>query len=139
MEIIGKIFFVIKVAGFALLIWKYGFFGYDNYSKDFEHFYSTAIEPHIESIVAFTAGSTVGINEVLRTHQTDLSGLFFLVATSFIGVVVKALLTVAITFYFTKFLRNPPKGIQWLRDKFIKKKTKKRATIIDSYKPTKPE
>jgi hypothetical protein len=77
MELLGKIYFLFKIAVFALLIWKYGFNGFEKYNKDFDNYYSTFIEPHIESILAFTAGSTVGISEILRTHQADLSGLFF--------------------------------------------------------------
>lgn len=125
MEILAKIYFIFKIAIFALLIWKYGFNGFEKYNKDFDNYYSNFIEPHIESIIAFTAGSVVGISDILKSYQTDLTGLFFLIATSFIGVIIKALLTVLVTFYFTKFLRNPPKGIQWLKDKFVKKKHKK--------------
>jgi predicted PurR-regulated permease PerM len=129
MELLGKIYFLFKIAVFALLIWKYGFNGFEKYNKDFDNYYSTFIEPHIESILAFTAGSTVGISEILRTHQADLSGLFFLMATSLVGVIIKALLTVLVTFYFTKFLRNPPKALEWLKDKFLKKKSQRKTKI----------
>jgi hypothetical protein len=54
-----------------------------------------------------------------------LTGLFFLMVTSLLITIIKALLTVLITFYFTKFLKNPPKGIQWIKSIFIKKKNKR--------------
>lgn len=131
MEILGKLFWAIKAIGFVFLCWRYGFDGFNQYSKDFDH--------NVESVFAFMAGSAVGISEILKTYQTDLSGLFFLVATSLFGIIIKSLLTVLVTFYFTKFLKNPPKGLQWIKDNFVKKKIKKRETIIDSHKPTKEE
>lgn len=110
MEILGKIFWVIKAIGFVFLCWRYGFDGFNQYSKDFDH--------NVESVFAFMAGSAVGISEILKTYQTDLSGLFFLVVTSLFGIIIKSLLTVLVTFYFTKFLKNPPKGIEFVKSIF---------------------
>jgi Na+/glutamate symporter len=117
MEIIGKFFWFIKVIGFVFLCWKYGLDGFNNYSLDFDN--------NVESVFAFIAGSAVGISEIFNTYQSDLTGLFFLMVTSLLITIIKALLTVLITFYFTKFLKNPPKGIEWIKNIFIKKKNKR--------------
>lgn len=118
MELIGKVFLIFKIAIFVSLIWKYGFNGYNAFNQDFERVYRDVVEPNLEMGLAFIAGSSVGISETIKAHiDTDFGWLFFLAFSSFISVVVKALLTSLITFYFTKFLKDPSKAYNWIKNK----------------------
>ena len=115
MEILGKLLLLIKVIIGVFSIWRYK--SLDAYNKAFDE------TP--EYFLSLFVGTTVSITESIKTYKEDFSGIFFLALTSLFGVVFKAIISVAITFYFTKFLKNPPKGIEWIKSKFINKKIKK--------------
>ena len=116
MDILIKALWLVKIIGFIFVGWKYGVRNFNEYSHDFDN--------NIESIFAFIAGSGVGLVETIKAHiGTDFSWLFFLMAQSFLAIVFKALVTSLITFYFTKFLKDPRKLFNFVKEKYNKWKS----------------
>jgi hypothetical protein len=112
MEILIKIIPIIKVILFTVMWIKYGF-DYKQYSKDFDSFLYN-ISENIEQTVAVTLAAMLGVSEGLKSSAHILKDS----AISFFVLFFKTLFTVTISFYFTKFLKNPPDFIKKAKTKF---------------------
>lgn len=119
MEVLGKIIFVVKAICFLFIGWKYGIDGFDRYSHDFDN--------NLESIIGLSASTLVAVDSLFKVYGvTTFSDLFYLSFFSVLAMTVKAIITLSITFYFTKFLKNPPKAIQFVKSIFKKEKVVKK-------------
>jgi hypothetical protein len=112
MEILIKIIPIIKVILFTVMWIRYGL-NYKQYSQDFDSFLYN-ISENIEQTVAVTLAAMLGVSEGLKTSTHLLADS----AISLFVLFFKTLFTVTVSFYFTKFLKNPPEFIKGTKTKF---------------------
>lgn len=112
MELLGKIFFIIKLAFFIVVGARYSFWhNFNEYSEDFDN--------NFEVITALSVSSVVAFDSLFKMYGVkSLSELLMLSAFALLSMVAKAVITLIVTFYCTKLLKNPQPLINWVKTKF---------------------